>query len=159
MAQAAAIALPIIGGGFQAAGQIRAGNEAKRVGQAQNRIAQTNAILVERQAEARSQQIGAEGARILGAQRTGYAFSGVDVNQGSPLLMMADTMHKTALDQTSAIFQGRYEAAGFRYSGAEAERAGKIAQIESRYAAAGSIIGGLSGGAKAAAAGQQGAGG
>jgi hypothetical protein len=67
--------------------------------------------------------------RLMGRQRSLYAKAGVDINSGSPLLVMMDTAMKESMTQQRIQTAGTEEADLQRYSGSIAARAGTVGGI------------------------------
>jgi len=121
-------------------------------GQAQQKAAKYNAKVAENQATAarnaaavREQQHRERIRQLAGTQRANSGASGIAL-EGSPLLVMADTLEQAELDAQRIRYGGEVSATGFesqarlqRFQGAQAAQAGMIG--------AGSTL--LSGAAKA----------
>lgn len=164
------IGLTAAGTAIQATGQIKAGNAAKRQGEAEQRAAESEAQLSEYNAQVAALQAkdalerGVEEAGkfraqvrgLIGSQRAGFASGNIDVGVGSAVDVQADTARLGELDALTIKTNAAREAWGYqvqaedlrtraqiqRQEGVMDLEAGKAAQGASRYAAAGSIIGG-----------------
>ncbi len=164
------LAIAGVGYGIQAVGQIKAGNAAKRAGTAQREAAESEAALQDynagvadlqsKDAIERGQveeQKFRSGVRVMiGSQRAAAAGGNVDVNYGSPVDVQADAAFLGEQDALTIRNNAAREAWGYdvqasdlrkraeiaRKEGVYLEAAGKQQQTASRYAAAGTIIGG-----------------
>lgn len=104
-----------------------------------------NAAALERQARidritgaTQAHRIRREGRRLVGTQRAIGGASGVDVGQGSPLLIMLDTIQRSAEDAALAKWRAEVGAQG-QETQAEATR------VTGRTAARRALISGISG--------------
>lgn len=109
--------------------------------QNQQKAAKYNRQVAENQATASRQaaQIEADmrrdrARRIISAQRAEYGQAGVDVSEGSPLLVQADTAYQGELDAQRALYGGELQATGaesqagfFEFQRRAAASAGPIA--------------------------------
>lgn len=165
---ALAIGSLIAGSAMKVAGDIKAGNAAKRAGLAQKDAAESAAQLddynaqvadlqskdaVERGVEEESKfRMGVRG--MIGTQRAGIAASNIDVGYGSAADVQADAAYLGELDALAIRTNAAREAWGFQVQGEDlrrhaqitrkegvmAEAAGKAAQGASRWGAAGTIL-------------------
>lgn len=108
-------------------------------GQAQQKAAKYNAKVAQNQAEmarnaaaVREQQHRENVRRLSATQRANAGMSGV-TTEGSPLLVMADTLEQAELDAQRIRYGGEVSATGFesqarlsRFQGDQASRAGMI---------------------------------
>lgn len=152
---ALALTLAGVGAGVSTIGQIKAGNAARRAGEAQGELEDYNAQVAELQAQdaiargADEEQRFRAGVRgIIGAQRAGFAASNIDVGFGSPVDVVADAAYLGELDALTIRTNAGREAWGYRVqafdhrAGADvARRTGQAQQTASRFSAAGTIIG------------------
>jgi hypothetical protein len=155
---------------LSASSQIKSGNAAKRAGEAERDAANSQADLADYNASVADIQAqdalerGADeesrfrsGVRaMIGAQRTQFAASGVDVGFGTAVDVQGDTAYQGELDALQIRTNAGREAWGYkveatdyrnrakvaRKTGVYAAAAGREAQKASRYAAAGTIAGG-----------------
>jgi len=163
------LALAIGGTAVKVIGDIKAGNAAKRAGEAQARAAgdaadlsDYNAAVAELQAQdaiargtEEEQRFRTKVRGSIGAQRAGFAASNIDVNFGSAVDVQADAAMLGELDALTIRSNARREAWGYevnaedsrrrgqiqRKEGSMAIETGKANQAASRFNAAGSIIG------------------
>jgi hypothetical protein len=149
-------------GGFatSAVGQVKAGNAARRAAEGQAERDEWNAAIAEQQAEEALAQ-GEQEANLfrtqlrglIGTQRATYAGQGVDLGYAdhSGRDVQADAAYLGELDvqriHANAARQAwgfRMEAEDLRYGAEIARRTGVAQQTASRYAAAGTALGGAS---------------
>lgn len=141
MIAAAFAGLSVLGGAMQAFGQIQAGNAAKDA-------AEFNAGQYEQTAKL-ALQGGKEAVRRIGVQEeetqsqveAGFASSGIDTTQGSPLLVLAHNAREFALAKLQTAHAAEVQSIQAGNSAAIQRFQGKTAQENSRYAAAGSLLG------------------
>lgn len=151
MAAFTALAIASLAGtALSAAGQIKAGRAAKRAGIAQQQAAESEARLdeynasvadlqakdaIERGVEEESRyRAGVRG--LIGAQRAGYAASGVDVGFGSPVDVQADTARIGELDALTIKTNATREAWGYNVQAFDLRQRAQIARQGGAYAAA-----------------------
>lgn len=147
------IGLIVAGGVLTAKGQIEQGRAARQAGADAQAIANRNALLAERQAEAEQQAAVAtarkqerEGKALKSRQRAVIAKSGV-LSLGSPLAVLVETAENLEADRLQILREGtisasqkRGEAGIFRLEGAAAKKKGKATSRASKLAAAGTIL-------------------
>ena len=145
--------LLIAGGSLVAASQVQQGRAARQTGRTQEAIAQRNALLAERQAEAEQQaaveaakQQEREGKALKGRQRAAIAKAGV-LSRGTPLSVLVETAENLEADRLTILREGAISAAQrrgqagiFRAQGAAAKARGKAAGRAANLAAAGTIL-------------------
>lgn len=121
-----------------------------QMGKAQERIANFNAKVKERNAALEREQSGARQAaearereRILSRQRSAYAAAGLDVSQGTPLMMEA--AQDVELKLSSAENRWRSEVASRNLeTGAEIDRLeGRMARYGAKQKAVGTLLSGV----------------
>ncbi len=147
------IGLIIAGGVLTAKGQIEQGRAARAAGETQQAIANRNAILAERQAEAEQQaaveaarQQEREGKALKGRQRAAIAKSGV-LARGTPLAVIVETAENLEADRLNILREGaisaaqrRGQAGVLRAQGEAAKARGKATARASKLAAVGTIL-------------------
>ena len=152
MATLAIIALSV-GGGLQALSMVQEGRAARETGAAQAAIAERNALLAERQAEAEQQAAAAEakiqreaGEELLARQRALFAKGGVEL-RGTPLSVVVDTAEKLEADRLTILREGAITAAQrkgqadvLRLQGRAAKARGRATGRASVLAAGGTIL-------------------
>ena len=97
------------------------------------KVGENRAIEERQRAAFAAEQQREENRRVLGRQRALYGQAGVDVNAGSPLLVMADTARQAELDAQIILSGGQSRASAAeaqarlsRYGAGAAQRAGYI---------------------------------
>jgi len=105
-----AVGLGVAGLAMQASGQAQAGAAARAASEANARALQLKAQTDVAAAEAEARQSELASERHYGTIRANYAASGVDVNTGSPLEVMADQHMQGALAAKLLRFQGQVQA-------------------------------------------------
>ena len=159
----AAIPLIIASTAVTAGSAVLAGVQAKRQGEEQQKIAEFNAAIEERRAVAErdaaldaSRKFEERGKRLTGAQRVAFAKGGVLASEGTPLLVMEETLADLEEDRLRIAEEGFLRGSFFE-SSAQVLRAqcrsfvarGRAARTGSILSAGGSL---LTGGARVAAA-------
>jgi len=155
MVAAALAASSLAGTAMSASGQIEAGN-------AQRAAAYENAVLLEEDAKQSKISVADRisgydliARRMYMKQRAGAAKSGVDMT-GSPLDVMRESLDLAEKDIVSMYRAGEYESARYMRSAEIMRRTGSVAQAQSRWAAAGTLVGGIGNLGMAAAYGKSG---
>lgn len=142
----------------QTVGQVKAGRAAKRVGESQGQLDDYNAGIADTQAKDALRRGGEEEAQfassvsgVVGTERAGFAGQNVDVATGSAADVQADAKRLGELDVRGIRRNAQREAWGYSVEaenyrrGAGIARQGGQAQLAaSRYAAAGTVLGGTS---------------
>jgi hypothetical protein len=106
-----------IGAGMSAVGSgVSAISQYKR-GQAEKAAYDYNADVVLQRMKEEEQISEEKFSALMGRQRADYAKAGVDITSGSPLLVLADTARKEALEQQRIAAGGRQQADVQRYYG------------------------------------------
>ena len=141
--------------GVGALGSVLGGLGAKSADDARVQADKINAQLANQRA-ADALQLGAyqaglarmRGSQVIGAQRAGYASSGIDENTGTAAQEQAQTRMMSELDAQMAQANARRESWGYQ---AQSKEAGLQAQVDKEAgdtSFAGSMLGGLGGAAK-----------
>ena len=129
------------GTGIQVAGQIKAGNAAKKAGDfnaAVSELQAKDALARGRTDEQRFRQ----GVRaLIGSQRAGFAAQGVDVGVGSALDVQADAAFLGELDALTIRNNAQREAWGYRIEAENYRMGGQQARTASRWNAVGTVLG------------------
>jgi hypothetical protein len=138
-----AISVGLMVGGtiWNAVGQIKSGNAAKKIGDfnaAADEAQAVDALLRGKEDEGRFRT---EVRGMIGSQRAGLATNNVDVGFGSAVDVQADAAFLGELDALTLRNNAAREAWGFRIDAENARLGGQQRQRESRYAAAGTILG------------------
>ncbi len=101
-------------------------------------VAENNALMAERSAEYDADTFDLNKRRLLAQQKTGYAKSGVVINQDTPLDVSAETAAEAELERLAILYKGKTQAEGFRQ-----QAAGQLsAAARSRANAAAATTGG-----------------
>lgn len=139
-------AVPIMVGlmAYQTYSQVRAGQQAKKIGD-------FNAAVYERQAEdalvrgREDEQKFRQGVRaLIGGQKAGFAGQGVDVTQGSALDVQADAAFLGELDALTIRTNASREAQGLRDQASVSRQGGSMARNQAYGQAAGTVLTGTS---------------
>jgi hypothetical protein len=139
-------------------GQVKAGRAAKRVGESQGQLDEYNAGVADLEAKDALRRGGEEEARfassvagVVGTQRAGFAGQNVDVATGSAADVQADATRLGQLDITQIRRNAQREAWGhsveaenYRRGAVIARQGGQAQLTASKYAAAGTLLGGAS---------------
>lgn len=129
------------GVGLAAAGQVQAGRAAEVAGKSEQAIANYNAAVQEREAQAIEQRTGLEqrrqteeAARAMSRMRAGFGVAGVIPTAGTPLQIQAKQASEFEMENLMIGYRGVTEAARAR-SAAEIERMGGELAMERGVAA------------------------
>ena len=136
------------GTGLAAAGQIQAGRAAEVEGKSAQAIANYNAAVQEREAQAIEQRTGLEqrrqteeAARAMSRMRAGFGAAGVVSTAGTPLQIQAKQASEFEMENLMIGYRGQTEAARAR-SAAEIERmGGRLAKERGKAAKRAGYIG------------------
>jgi len=154
------IGLLIAGTAVSAASSIKQGREADAQAKFQQKIANRNAEMAYREAEAKrvaaaelAIEKGKEARAFQGAQRAAIAKSGVAAGRGSPLSVLIDTAQEFEVDRLNIIRQGAISGQQLESQGDMMIAEGKAARQRGKAAKKASVLTalgqGLSGGASA----------
>lgn len=134
-------ALAIGGAIFNAVGNVKSGNAAKRVGE-------YNAAAAELMAQDAEQRGVIDAARqrsftrmTVGSQRAGFAGQNVEVGSGSAADVQADAAYLGTRDEMTIRANAAREAWGFRVEAENARLGGEYAKSASRWGAASTLLG------------------
>lgn len=139
------VAASAVGTGVAVAGAVQQADIAKSTAEYNAKLGERAALDNDEQAREQSMRARVENKRLLSAQRAGYAASGVQVDEGTPLEVQAQTAAILELqqmdDQKAAVRRSQSLLAG-----ADADRAyGSAAASGYRLQAAGSLFSGIAG--------------
>jgi hypothetical protein len=143
-----AAGLSLAGGAVGAMGALSAGEGSAAAARFNQQIALNNIGQAREAATAGAERIRYGGARMIGAQKAGYAAAGVDVGSGSPLDVMGDTASQLKLAELVKLYEGDVAATEAGNKASIAGATGRAAQTAAGYSAAGSLLGGAAGGLK-----------
>ena len=144
MGATAAVGVTAMGTATSAYGKIMAGNEAKKLGDRNARIADwqaSDALERGRIDEGRQRR---QIERVIGAQRAGFGMQGVDVNRGSALDVQADSAYLGELDAITIRNNAAKEAWGYQVQSSNLTAQGRNAQREGTFGAFNTILGSTS---------------
>lgn len=153
-----AIGFGLAAGGtaVNAIGQVKAGKAAEKVAKEEASRLEYNAGVADLQAKDALQrgqieesQFRSEVRGVIGAQRAGFASSGVDVNSGSARDVAVDARRLGEADALQIRKNAEREAFGFRAEAEDLRRSAKVARLGGQaqksaayWGAAGSVLGG-----------------
>lgn len=133
-----------MGGIFSAIGSVVSAVGAIAQGQAQQRVANYNAKVAENTAIAERQRasyeaglIEEEKQRVLGAQRAAGTSAGMDISQGTPIVVLGDSAKNAEADILARKYSGETQAVAY-------ENDAHRFRAEGRAAKTAGIIGGFS---------------
>lgn len=107
----ALIALTAVGTGFQVISAVAQGQSQASMAEYNAKVAEAQAAQVREAAAFEERRSRDSARRFLSTQRALYGASGVTVEEGSPLLVMADTAAESELDALAIRYSGSVEAA------------------------------------------------
>lgn len=102
------------------------------------KIAQNQAELAQQQAEIDAESLREKNRRLLALEYATQAGMGVDTEEGSPLLVRADTARQMARDEYLTRYGGQVRAGGFE------QQAGLYGKYASNYESAANLGAGVS---------------
>lgn len=126
----AGLALAGFGTGFGAMGNIRAGNDQKRLNDFNAQVAdmQSDDAIARGDIAADRQRTNTK--RLIGAQRAAWAASGADVNSGNAVDVQSDTASMGELDALTIKYNAAREAWGYRNQAIDYRARGDLAKSE-----------------------------
>lgn len=125
-----------VGLGIMAGSQILGGLAAYGEGSSQAAALNANAKVAEQQAKNAAAQEREKYRRLASSQRAAYGASGLDVNYGSPLDVLADTYAEGEVSAMNLLYSGKLEAWNARQKAAAAKSGGRSGLL-------GGILGGV----------------
>tara|TARA_R100001460_G_C3532678_1_gene173695 strand:- start:277 stop:774 length:498 start_codon:yes stop_codon:yes gene_type:complete len=131
-------------------GNMAAAKNAKAVGEYNAALAENEAVLLARAKRDQEEALRKQSDRLVGKQTTRIAASGVQIS-GSPLQALADTYFSTEADAAMIQYASNIEQVQKQSEAALARTSGRARAASLKYAAYGSLLSGIEGGAKAAA--------
>lgn len=149
-----AIAAAVLGTATSAYAAYSQGQAQQQAAKFNAKVSENNAEIARQTAEAQARQKADQYRRILGANRAAAGAAGVEGDQGSPLLVMADNAAQAELDEQFTRYRGMIQQTGFqseanlnRYQAGYARQAGLFGAGSTLLSGAGNIAGRLYGGA------------
>ncbi len=123
----------VAGAGLAAYGAVKQGQYAKQASDYNAAISERDALAARQKAEYDAEASSQKFKSLLGRQRVLYAKAGVDIAEGSPLLMMTFQAQEAEKDRQAILYGGKTQAQSdldkanlFRFSGGNAQTAGYI---------------------------------
>lgn len=110
------LAIAALGSIMQADAQSDAGKTAKRIGEYNATVDESDALQLELDSLETVRRMRADGKKTIGSQRASYAKGGVMVDTGSPLEVMAETEGMLKLQQLDQTRQASLESAKLKRS-------------------------------------------
>jgi hypothetical protein len=126
-------AAAIVGAAVSAYGAVKQGQYAKASADYNAEISARDALAAKQKAEYDADTSALKFKQLLGKQRALYAKAGVDITEGSPLLMMSFQAEQAERDKQAILYGGKTQSQSdldranlFRMSGANSQTAGYI---------------------------------
>lgn len=129
----------LIGAGASILGGVLGSSKQKKAAKKAKKVAKADAKSVRKLGPKEAEQLLRQGKRLESVQRAGYAGSNIDVNTGTPLNVMAETIAETQMTAIRAIRARNDQARSI-------ERQGSAASAIGQANATGSLLGGISSG-------------
>lgn len=133
----------VLGTGLMIGSPILGGITAYEQSKAMAAVYKQNAAIAAQQARNEAAQEKDRYRRLAAAQRASYGASGLDVNTGSPLDVLADTDAEGAVSVMQLLYGGQLDAANWRTRANQALSSG-------RYSLSGGLLGGTGSALRAA---------
>lgn len=134
----------LAGTALSAAGAMQQGDAAAAVADYNAQVARNNAT-AEQQRAAYEAGITRDRVRgVMSQQRAGYAASGLDPRQGTPITVLGDSAKQGELDVLARLYAGESAATAYRNDAARLAAEGAAQKSASRLDVATTLIGGLS---------------
>jgi hypothetical protein len=127
----AALIIGVVGSLASATTAVMAGNEAKKQGEYNAKVLAEQAKAEQQKADYEASLLKRNAEKLKARQRHAYLSSGVDVSEGTPLIVMSEQAKELEMDAMAIRYGGNVEAARARqaakyskYQGSAAQRAG-----------------------------------
>lgn len=134
----------LLGMAISSGSQILGGASASEEGKAVSDAYKANADIAIRQSQNFAAQEKDKFRKLASAQRAAYGASGLDVNAGSPLDVLADTDAESAVSVMQLLYGGQLEAANWRLRADVARSQGQSGLASGILGGTTNIISGLS---------------
>lgn len=108
------ISMLIAGAATQTVGSLIQGESQAQSSEYNAAIARQNAVIAQQQGEAASQAQQRDSARQIGRMKAAYGASGVQLDSGSPLDVLADSAAMATLDNLTVKYNYALKAAGLQ---------------------------------------------
>lgn len=131
-----------VGAGVSAYSSYQAGQEQKKVSEANARMAEYQAKQAKEAAGVKAAQYKREAERRMSAIRAGYAASGVTTTEGTPLLVLMESAQEVAKDELRIRRGGEQTAWGLLREANIQRMGGKSAASRGYLGAGASLLGG-----------------
>jgi hypothetical protein len=141
VAQWIQLGLGLGGAALSIIGQLKAGENAKAIGDFNAKVADAQAADALVRGQEDEQRFRAGVRTLIGSQRAGFAGQNVDVTQGSPVHVQADAAFLGELDAQTIKNNAAREAWGYSVQAENARMGGSNAQTASQFGAASTAIG------------------
>ena len=139
-----ATALSVGGTALDVIGTLQAGRAVDEQSKAEQALAEGQALQEELRGVEEERLRRKEADKLEARQRTQFAGAGVKVGEGTPLLIMAETV-LDATEDIKAIREGtKARASTFRFTGQTFRSIGKAQKSASRFKAGSSLLSGIS---------------
>ena len=137
------IFLGIAAGGelVKATGQVLTGLQKKSAGKLQQKLLNQSAKLERGKAMLNEERVRRRNRRLLGDQVVGFASSGVRIDVGTPLDVMAESVADGELDALTVRAGGQIKARDLTIQGEFARKEGNQAFVSSLFGAGSTILG------------------
>ena len=136
--------LPLIGTGLDIAGTLQAGRAVDEQSKLEQARAEQQALQEEIRGTEEERLRRKAGEKLEARQRAQFAKGGVKVGEGTPLLIMAETV-LDATEDIEAIREGaKARASSFRFTGQTFRSIGKAQKTASKLKAGSSLLSGIS---------------
>ena len=147
-AQAIPTGLGLLGAGMSAYGQayqgaVQAANYEYQAGMMQynKKISENNALMARRASEFDADTFDLDKRRMLARQRTGYAKSGVVIDQDTPLDVSAETAAEAQLERLAILYKGETQAEAYLQQATGQEAAAARYRLNAQMAGTSGAIG------------------
>jgi hypothetical protein len=142
MCEPITIGLMAAGSLLDATGQIRAGNERKKIADRNAELADFAAVDAEKRGATEAGLARMKTSKVVGQQAAAIGSSGVDIASGTPQAVMDETRAIGELDAQTVRNNAAREAWGYRSQGQDFRDQGKLDQQTSTFGAASTLLGG-----------------
>lgn len=136
------VAIPLIIGltAYQVYSQVKAGKQAKSIGDYNAQVYENQAVDAIDRGKDNEQRFRLGVKALIGSQKAGFAGQGVDVNSGSALDVQADAAFLGELDALTIRTNAARDAQGFRDQAQNSRMGGTAARNQAYGQAAGTVL-------------------
>lgn len=136
------VVVTIVAAAYGAYTQYQAAKAEKDMYEYQKEVQEYNAALERQKALEAARKHRKDVQRLLATQRAKYAASGLEISEGTPLELFAQTAYEGEMDARNILYVGEMRARGFEMSADLSQFQGKVALWRGKQQAYGTLLSG-----------------